>query len=90
MHDDDNNDELVKVTGVINEVPSNTHLKFDDAVFVQNPASLRNGKRPGYALNRFEQTWDRNDMYTFVQVLPGTMPAELEAKFPALVQAQQS
>jgi putative ABC transport system permease protein len=86
MHDDDNNDEQVKVTGVINEIPSNTHLKFD-VLFSYRTLYRRNGKRPGYALERFEQTWQRNDMYTFVQVRPGTNARELEAKFPALVQA---
>ncbi len=86
MHDDDNNDELVKVTGIIKEIPTNTHLKFD-VLFSYRTLDGRNGKRPGYALNRFEQTWERNDMYTFVQLLPGANPSELEAKFPALVQA---
>jgi len=87
MHDDDNNDELVKVTGVIKEIPANTHLKFD-VLFSYRTLNRRNGKRPGYALERFEQTWQRNDMYTLVQVRPGTNARELEAKFPALVQAR--
>ena len=29
MHDDDENDELVTITGVMENVPENTHIKFD-------------------------------------------------------------
>jgi len=86
LHDDDNNDEQVKVTGIIKEVPPNTHLKFD-VLFSYKTLYGRNGKRPGYARDRFEQTWQRNDMYTFIQLRPRTNPQKLEAKFPAIVQA---
>ena len=84
MQDDDENNELVKVTGVLDQTPLNTHLKFD-ILFSYKTLDGRIGKRPGYGVTRFEQSWQRNDMYTFIQVRPGTDPGELEAKFPAIV-----
>jgi putative ABC transport system permease protein len=84
MHDDDNNDELVKVTGVINDIPANTHLKFD-ILFSYETLYARKGPRPDYAIARYDQSWRRKDMYTFIQVRPGTDPQALEARFPAIV-----
>src|SRR5258708_1050879 len=87
MEDDDNNNELVVVTAVIDEVPSNTHLKFD-VLFSYSTLHNRNGNRPGYAMGRFEQSWQRNDMYTFIQVRPGINPRELEAKLAGIIETQ--
>src|SRR5882762_6575572 len=84
MQDDDENKESVKVTGVLDQTPPNTHLKFD-VLFSYKTLDGRIGKRPDYGVARFEQSWQRNDMYTFIQVRQGTNPAELEAKFPAIV-----
>lgn len=84
MKDDDNNDELVKITGVINEAPVNTHLKFD-VLFSYKTLFARQGETPDYAFQRYDRTWDRKDMYTFIRVSPGTDARELEAKLPAIV-----
>ena len=85
MQDDDGIDETVKITGIVKAVPPNTHLKFD-LLFSYNTLFSRAANRPGYAINRFDQTWQRNDMYTYIQVQPGTDPHELEARFPAIVE----
>lgn len=85
MHDDDNNDELVKVTGVLKEVPANTHLKFD-VLFSYKTLFTRNGRQAGYGISRYDQSWQRKDMYTFLQLRPGTDPRALEARFPAVVE----
>jgi putative ABC transport system permease protein len=85
MQDDDANDELVKVTGVLKDIPLNTHLRFD-ILFSYKTLFGRNGRRPGYAINRFDQSWQRNDMYTFIQVQPGTDPRQLEARFPVILE----
>jgi putative ABC transport system permease protein len=87
MHDDDENDEVVRVTGVLEMVPKNTHLKFD--VLFSYKTLLNRGRqdRPGYAkamLNRFEG-WSRNDMYTYIHIAPGADPASIEAQLPGLV-----
>jgi putative ABC transport system permease protein len=80
LQDDDYNNELVKVTGVVRDVPGNTHLKFDVLFSYKTLYSRFDG-----AITRYDQGWRRKDMYTFVCVQPGTDVAALEAKLPALV-----
>jgi putative ABC transport system permease protein len=84
MEDDDNNNELVKVTGVVEQVPANTHLKFD-VLFSYKTLLGRSGNKDNVSVNRFDQSWQRNDMYTFIQVRSGTNPNLLEAKFPSII-----
>ena len=87
MHDDDENDEVVRVTGVIETVPRNTHLKFDVLFSYKTLLSRTRQNRPGYAdamRERFEG-WTRNDMYTYVHVAPGADIASIESQLPGLV-----
>ena len=80
LRDDDFVDELVKVTGVFKELPSNTHLKFD-VLFSYNTLYPRGD----WAVQRYRLGWRRKDMYTFVQLKPGTDAKKTEAKLPAIV-----
>src|SRR5258706_8794224 len=80
MKDDDFNEELVTVTGVFKELPPNTHLKFD-ILFSYKTLISRGDK----ALKRYDQSWSREDMYTFVQLRPGIDPKTVEAKLPAII-----
>jgi putative ABC transport system permease protein len=80
MQDDDYNNELVRVTGVIKDLPNNTHLKFDILFSYKSLFS-----RFDRALARYDQSWQRKDMYTFIQVQRGTDPEKLESKFNQLV-----
>ncbi len=80
LQDDDYNNELVKVTGVFKALPANTHLKFD-VLFSYKTLFARGEWAPG----RYDQSWQRKDMYTFVELLPGTDAKALESKLPALV-----
>src|SRR5260221_3778272 len=68
MHDDDFNDELATVTGVFKNVPPNTHLKFDILFSYQTLYARRAGPK------RYDQSWRRWDMYTFVRLRPGSDP----------------
>lgn len=81
LQDDDFNDELVTVTGVFKDLPSNTHLKFD-VLFSYKTLYGRFEQAP----ERYGQSWRRKDMYTFIRVEPGTDPQVLQAKFPAIVE----
>jgi putative ABC transport system permease protein len=80
MHDDDGNDETVKVTGVFKDLPANTHLKFD-ILFSYKTLYARGDWAP----RRYNQSWLRADMYTFVQLRNGTDPKIVEAKLPAII-----
>ncbi len=80
MRDDDANDELVKVTGVFKNLPLNTHLKFD--ILFSYKTLFTRGER-GHI--RYDQSWNREDMYTFIQLKPGTDPKMTEAKFPGII-----
>lgn len=80
MRDDDFNDETVKVTGVFKSLPANTHLKFD--VLFSYKTLYNRGE---YAQGRYNQNWNRADMYTFVQLQPGIDPATVEARLPAIM-----
>lgn len=80
LRDDDFYDETVKITAVFKDLPENTHIKFDvlfsyKTLFVRGP----------WAMGRYQQSWQRADMYTFVQLQPGTDPAMVEARLPGLV-----
>lgn len=81
LKDDDFNDELVKVTGVFKNLPANTHLKFD--VLFSYKTLYTRGE---WAPQRYNENWQRKDMYTFLKIRPGTDVANLEAKFPVIVE----
>jgi putative ABC transport system permease protein len=85
MQDDDNNRELVHITGVIPGVPDNTHLKFDILFSYNTLLARTRPDRPDFGVARYENSWTRNDMYTFVQLRPGTDPHAVEAKIPAVI-----
>lgn len=83
MQDDDGNNELVKVTGVFRALPPNTHLKFDVLFSYKTLFNRYGGSERAVA--RFDQSFQRNDMYTFVQLRPGASRNEVESKIPTLI-----
>ena len=85
MQDDDRNNELVKITGVVKKVPANTHLKFD-ILFSYKTLFTRQNNLPADLIARFENSWQRNDMYTYIAVAPGTDQDLLESKLPGIIE----
>jgi putative ABC transport system permease protein len=81
MHDDDSNDQLVKVTGVFKDLPANTHLKFD--VLFSYPTMF------GQA--QVNQNWARTrpEMYTYIRLRPGTDPKRIEARLAGVFQQHE-
>lgn len=75
MTDDDRNSELCRITGIVKDVPENSHLKFNILI---SWSTLYHRSR-----ERFEQNWNRKDFYTYVLLRPGTDPTILERKLPA-------
>lgn len=82
MKDDDYNDELCKVTAVVADMPENTHLKFDVLISYKTLYT-----RGDWAPGRYNTSWGRKDMYTYIQLAEGVEPTALEQKLPALVNA---
>src|SRR5258707_916395 len=80
LQDDDFVNELVKVTGVVKDLPANTHLKFD--VLFSYKSLFPRGD---WAIARYDHGWKRKDMYTFVSLRSDTDIKALESKFPAIV-----
>ncbi len=84
LQDDDFNDELVKVTGVFKDLPANTHLKFD-VLFSYKSLYGRFPQAPV----RYNTGWRRRDMYTFIELQPGTDPKKVESKLATIVDKYQ-
>jgi putative ABC transport system permease protein len=80
LQDDDYNDETCKVTGVFKDLPGNTHLEFDVLISYETLYT-----RGDWAPARYNQSWQRKDMYTYIEVQPGTNAKLLEDKFPNLI-----
>lgn len=80
LQDDDFNNELVRVTGVLKNLPPNTHLKFD-ILFSYKTLFTRFEQ----ARVRYDQSWNRKDMYTFVHLRSGTNPKAVEEKLPSIL-----
>ncbi|HVX52395.1 MAG TPA: ABC transporter permease [Chitinophagaceae bacterium] len=68
-----NTGQVLKVTGIINEIPANSHFHFDAIV----------------SLSSFPErhpTWSNIGYYTYLRLKKGTNPAALQARFPQLVE----
>ncbi len=65
---------LYTVTGVVQDVPDNSHMKFDMLASMST--------YPGKANN---QQWVSHNFYTYIVVKDGTDPAKLQEKFQGMV-----
>lgn len=68
-----NDSLLYKVTGVIKDIPKQSHFHFD---FFLSMESLPESK---------ENSWVSNNFVTYIMLKRGASPHDLEAKFPALI-----
>src|SRR5262249_48219946 len=66
--------------GVFKDLPPNTHLKFN--VLFSYKTLFGRGD---WAPKRYDQSWTRADMYTFVQLAPGVDPKIIEARLPSII-----
>src|SRR5205085_1364908 len=72
-----NKNEQLKVTGVSDDVPVNSHLQFDMVISL---STLRATAPPDW----FTQ-FPSNNMFTYVQLNPSVDPAQLQKRFPAFM-----
>ena len=68
----------LKVTGVLADIPKNSHLEFD---FLVSFSTLKNSYNGGYP-----RTWYWNPCWTYVVLAESASKANLEEQFPAFVQ----
>lgn len=80
LQDDDFNDELAKVTGVFKDLPNNTHLRFD-VLYSYETLYTRGEWAPG----RYNESWRRKDMYTYIELQEGANLGNTISKFPEIV-----
>jgi putative ABC transport system permease protein len=65
----------LKVTGIVEDVPEKSHLKFDALISFNTV-----GREWGYT------EWKYPEFYNYVLLAPGTDPKKLESKFPAFIE----
>ena len=66
-----------KVTGVMEDLPGNTHLNL--AVLISYPTLYE------FVGRRFDDSWSWNETYTYFRLHPQADPKALEAQFPDIV-----
>jgi putative ABC transport system permease protein len=66
-----------KVTGVIKDVPDNSHLSFD---LLTSYVTMLAGRNP---YKQADYDFQQSNFWHYIQLRPGTNYKELEAKFPA-------
>ena len=76
-----NNDKLLKITGVMKNVPANSHMKFD---FLQSYNTFLKENPPNKDFN-VDNAWLNDGCKTYVLLKPGVDPKVLEGKFIPIV-----
>ncbi len=73
-----NDNEPYQITGVMKDIPIESHFRFDFFFAMSNLAASR------------EAAWLSNNFITYVLVKPGTDPRRLEEKFPGFIRRYMS
>jgi putative ABC transport system permease protein len=69
------------ITGVLEDLPENTHFQFDLLVSFATTGFLHNLSNPG-----LEYVWKWPEFYTYVQLAPKADPQKVAARFPAFIE----
>ncbi|MBS1232270.1 MAG: FtsX-like permease family protein, partial [Bacteroidetes bacterium] len=70
------NQRVLKVTGIIKDIPGNTHLKFDYLISFLTMYSLRND---------IDRSWTILNYYSYLQLSDGIKAKDFENKLPSIV-----
>ncbi|TWB45748.1 ABC transporter permease [Nitrospirillum pindoramense] len=73
------------VSGVIRDLPTNTHLRRDAML---TNIRTRLGENVDGWFARMDTVWNSNFLQTYILVKPGTDPVALTARFPAFLSAR--
>jgi len=69
----------VKITGIIKNVPKNSHLQFDFLISLASLKELSDDENYG-------QEWSGSDFLTYIELKSGTDYRDLESKLPAIIE----
>jgi len=72
-----NNTAELKITGILNEMPANSHFVADAFVTFPSLDQFMSEKRLSH--------WGWMDHYTYIVLAPGSKAAQLQAKFPDFI-----
>ena len=72
------NDDLHTITGVLKDLPYNTHLRFD---LLLSYATLASRKKP----ENYFTSWHSRRSYTYLALVPGTDKKAVEDKLPRIL-----
>jgi len=67
----------LKITGVIKDVPTQSHFGFDFIASMASVKQIYGGRLP--------RTWVWNPCWTYVQLADGADPAKMEKRYPELI-----
>ncbi|MFC1513952.1 ABC transporter permease [candidate division KSB1 bacterium] len=79
----DRNEYAAEITGIIKEIPGNSHLQFD---FLLSMSSLN----IRYGSDNFGTTWSGSDFTTYIEIRDDADSRELEGKLSQIVDKYQS
>jgi putative ABC transport system permease protein len=71
------NQRVLTVTGIIKDIPGNSHLKFNYLISFLTMYSLRND---------IDRTWSIFNYYSYIQLSEGIQAGDFENKLPAIVE----
>jgi len=71
------NQRVLTVTGILKDIPGNTHLKFDYLISFLTMYSLRND---------IDRSWSIFNYYSYIQLSGGIQAGDFENKLPAIVE----
>jgi putative ABC transport system permease protein len=69
-----NKDMRLKVTGIVENIPANSHLEFDMVIPTTH-----------WSNTPWFQQWPANGLFVYIQLNPAVRPEQLEKQFPAFM-----
>ncbi|MEZ4999158.1 MAG: ABC transporter permease [Bacteroidales bacterium] len=71
------NQRVLTVTGIIKDIPGNTHLKFDYLISFLTMYSLRND---------IDKSWSILNYYSYIRLADGIQAGDFENKLPSIIE----
>jgi putative ABC transport system permease protein len=76
-----NNEHDYKITGILKNIPSNSHIKFD---FLASISTLEAQDK------NYGKIWGAMSAYTYILLAPGHSPQEVDKRFPEFIRKHRN